>query len=316
MESPKRFTSFGIISSKVKEDIFSVLPGHHKKFNLSKKEYLTMRSLQNDGSVIIKPADKGSAVVVWDRQDYLKEAERQLSDSSIYKEVKGTEKDLVDLVDKSNKIFANLERRNIIQEKEKNYFRFNFKKDTNVGKFSLLPKIHKTLSKVPGRPVISNCGMPAEKISEFLDHHLKPPMKQGESYIKDTGDFLENLKRVEEIPKGAILVTADVVGLYPSIPHDGGLEILRKQYDKFMDKMVPTEDIIKLADFVLKNNLFEFNCKFYQQISGTAIGTKFAPPYACIFMDFIETEFFKTQAIKPWLWKRFIDDIFFFLDRF
>ena len=136
-------------------------------------------------------------------------------------------------------------------------------------------------------------------------------MKQGESHIKDTSDFLENLKRVGEIPKGAILVTANVVGLYPSIPHDGGLNVLRKQYDKFKDKIVPTEDIIKIADFVLKNYLFEFDCKFYQQISGTAIGTKFAPPYACIFMDYVETEFLKTQAIKPWLWKRFIDDIFF-----
>ena len=97
-----------------------------------------MRSLQNDRSVIIKPAGKGSAVVVWDRQDYLKEAERQLSDSSIYKEVKVTEKDLVDLVDKSNKIFVDLERRNIIQEKEKNYFKLNFKKATNVGKFYVL----------------------------------------------------------------------------------------------------------------------------------------------------------------------------------
>ena len=270
-----------------------------------------MRSLQNDRSVIIKPADKGSAVVVWDRQDHLNEAERQLSDSSVYKEVKVTEKDLVDLVDKSNKIFANLERRNIIQEKEKNYFRFNFQKATNVGKFYLLPKIHNSLSKVPGRPVISNCGMPTEKVPEFLDHHLKQLMKQGESYIKDNGDFLEKLKRVEGIPKGTILVTADVVGLYPSISHDGCLEILRKQYDKFKDKMVPIEDIIKMADFVVKNNLFEFDCKFYQQISGTAIGTKFAPPYACIFMDFIETEFLKTQAVKPWLWKRFIDDIFF-----
>ena len=130
-------------------------------------------------------------------------------------------------------------------------------------------------------------------------------------YIKDTGEFLEKLKRVEGIPKGAILVTAEVVGLYPTISHDGGLQILRKQYNKFKDKMVPTDDIIKMADFVVKNNLFEFDCKFYQQTSGTAIGTKFAPPYACIFMGFIETEFLKTQAIKPWLWKRFIDDIFF-----
>ena len=50
-----------------------------------------------------------------------------------------------------------------------------------------------------------------------------------------------------------------MVGLYPSIPHDGGLEVLRKQYDKFKDKIVPTEDIIKMADFVLKNNRFEFD---------------------------------------------------------
>ena len=136
-------------------------------------------------------------------------------------------------------------------------------------------------------------------------------MKQVESCIKDTRDFLEKLKRVEEIPKGAILVTAEVVELYPSIPHDGDLEVLRKQYDKFENKIVPTENIIKMADFVIKYNLFEFDCKFYQQISGTAIGTKFAPPYPCIFMDYVETEFLKTQAIKPWLWKRFIDDIFF-----
>ena len=76
--------------------------------------------------------------------------------------------------------------------------------------------------------------------------------------------------------------------------------------------MVPTEDIIKMPDFVPKYNLFEFNCKLYQQISGTANEAKFAPPYACIFMGYIETEFLKTQAIKPWLWKTFIvDDIFF-----
>ena len=123
-------------------------------------------------------------------------------------------------------------------------------------------------------------------------------MKQGESYVKDTGDFLKKLKRVEEIPKGAILVTADVVGLYPSISYDGGLEVLKKQYDKFKHKNVPTEDIIKMADFVLKSNFFEFDCRFYQQISGTAIGTKFAPSYACIFMDYIETEFLKTQVDK------------------
>ena len=50
----------------------------------------------------------------------------------------------------------------------------------------LLPKIHKRLSDVPGRPVISNCGMPTEKVSEFLDYQLKPVMQNGKSYIRDS----------------------------------------------------------------------------------------------------------------------------------
>ena len=77
----------------------------------------------------------------------------------------------------------------------------------------LLPKTHKGLCNVPGRSVISNCWTPTEKVSEFLDHQLQSIMKQGNSYIKDTGDFLEKLRAIGEIPRGAILVTADVVGL-------------------------------------------------------------------------------------------------------
>ena len=36
-------------------------------------------------------------------------------------------------------------------------------------------------------------------------------MKQGNSYIKDTSDFLEKLRAIGKIPKRAILVTADVL---------------------------------------------------------------------------------------------------------
>ena len=59
-----------------------------------------MCSLQNDRSVVIKPADKRSAVVVWDRTDYLKEAERQVSDEKTYEEIRITEKYQVELVGK------------------------------------------------------------------------------------------------------------------------------------------------------------------------------------------------------------------------
>ena len=117
-------------------------------------------------------------------------------------------------------------------EKELKYFSYEFKKSCNLGKLYLLPKTHKSLENFPGRPVISNCGTPTEKVSEFLDHHLKPVMQGGKSYIKDSGHFLEKIKTLRCIPDNALLVTADVVGLYPSIPHQAGLSALKEALDK------------------------------------------------------------------------------------
>ena len=69
------------------------MPGKAEQFNLTREQYLTMRNLQSDRNVIIKTANKGSAVVVWDRNDYLKEAEKQLIDRSTYLETEVIEKD-------------------------------------------------------------------------------------------------------------------------------------------------------------------------------------------------------------------------------
>ena len=136
------------------------------------------------------------------------------------------------------------------------------------------------MENAPGRPVISKCGTPTENVSEFLDSQLKPVMQSSRLYIKDSGNFIKKIKNIGTILKYSILVTADIVGLYPSIPHEAGLKALERTLNNRTNKKVSTEDLVKTAEFVLKNNYFEFNGKVNQQISGTAIGTTFAPPYA------------------------------------
>ena len=66
-----------------------------------------MPNLQRNRKFIIKPADKGSAVVVWDKNNYWKEVEKQLSDKSTYLEIKIIEKYLISLVEESKKMFQN-----------------------------------------------------------------------------------------------------------------------------------------------------------------------------------------------------------------
>ena len=107
------------------------------------------------------------------------------------------------------------------------------------------------------------------------------------------------------IPDNAILVTADIVGLYPSIPHQTGLIALKEALDKRLLKKIPTDDLIKIAEFVLSNNFLEFNSDTLQQISGMA------PPYACIYIDQVEQKFLATKINQLLIWLRYIDDILF-----
>ena len=236
--------------SQLEKEIFDNLftNSYQPSLNMTSEEWQALRGLADDRSIVIKQADKGSCVVVWGREDYIKEAQKQLKDTSVYRDIEFKETILSDLAEKSNKFFKSLCSRNCITDKECRYFSYDFKKATNLGKLYLLPKIHKRLQNVPGRPVISNCGTPTEKASEFLNFHLKPLMQNSWSYIRDSSDFIEKMKRIGEIPKDAILVTADVVGLYPSIPHKEGLEALREKLDQENISRILSGDLVKLAD--------------------------------------------------------------------
>ena len=140
-------------------------------------------------------------------------------------------------------------------------------------------------------------------------------MQQGKSYIKDSGDFINKLKELQIIADGAILVKSDVVVLCLSIPHEAKLKALKDASDSRGNKFISTEELIKMARFVLLNNYFEFHEIVKQQITRTATGTKFAPAYGCIFMDKLETDFLNMQKYLPLVWYRYIDDIFFIWTR-
>ena len=52
--------------------------------NFNKQEYQAIRDLKHNTDIIIKPADKGSAIVSIAKADYIVQVHRQLSDSCPY----------------------------------------------------------------------------------------------------------------------------------------------------------------------------------------------------------------------------------------
>ena len=90
-----------------------------------------------------------------------------------------------------------------------------------------------------------------------------------------------------------------MVGLYPSIPRSGGLSTIREALGRRLDPAVVTDTLVGLASLVLNSNYFEFNDRIYRQKLVTAIGTKFAPAYAKLFMGGWEERLLEASADKP-----------------
>ena len=174
--------------------------------------------------------------------------------------------------------------------------------------FYTLTKIHKPIP--VGRPIISGCEGPTERLSSFVDKLLQPIAKQQVSYLKDRTDFINCTERTK-VPTGAFLVSMDVTCLYTNIPQEEGIQTIRKAYDAFYKNKppIPTNLLERALRLILTENSFQFKGKDYLQIHGTAMGTKMAVAFPNIFMAKIETEILSQSATKPLVWKRFIDDV-------
>ena len=114
---PTSHLNLEVFLSQIEHELFQIPDKYLPYSNLSKDEWQPIRSLAENTSIVIKKAGKGLCVVVWDRLDYLSEAEKQLGDKSIYKDVSFNDKILRDLVETSNQLFLNLKRKKSISEK-------------------------------------------------------------------------------------------------------------------------------------------------------------------------------------------------------
>ena len=139
-----------MLLSQIEKDVFENLVKDSTPINsnMTKEEWDVLRGLADDRTIVVKKLGKVSCVLVWCKDDYIKEAKNQMKDNTVYNDVNFKETMLSDLVDKSNKVFKRLHSRKGITEKELKYFSYQFKKTTNCSKLYLLPKIYKLLSNV------------------------------------------------------------------------------------------------------------------------------------------------------------------------
>ena len=171
---------------------------------------------------------------------------------------------------------------------------------------------------------MSNCSYSKKSCSDIKfsfgkNFNRKPKLK---SYIKQDWNFLKKLRR--NLDPNFTFSTCDIVSLYTYIPQELGLRALLYYITKYRYLIrirFSKEFILEVAEFVLKNNNFILLEEMFNQVMGTAMGTKFAPPYSNFSVGFLEeTVLFPVELPKYFshdnckyieeLFKRYMDDGF------
>ena len=261
--------------------------------NITKEERNAIKTLKQDKNIVIFQADKGAAVVIQNRSDYLNEAYKQLNgkdenNEEVYRLLPSDPS--YDFQERVKVVVREALTKGVINDGTANFLVVANVRTANI---YFLPKIHKPQRPPPARPICNTINSPTANISKWVDDQLQPLVKKLPSYLKDDNDFLRKLVEInntETLPPETLLVSWDVKSLYTNIPHASGMgacEYYMRAHGFNEDKI---SIILRFVNLVLTCNNLTFQGNHFVQRTGTAMGTKMAPTYANLFMGHLEEQ--------------------------
>ena len=142
METSSCHPGLELFLSQIENDIFENLVKDSTPINsnMTKERWDALRGRADGRSIVNKKADKDSCVAVWCTDDYNKEAENQLKNNTVYKDVNFKETMLSDLVDKSNKFLKDCTVVNALRKKNSNNFPINLKRQPTSANYIFCQK--------------------------------------------------------------------------------------------------------------------------------------------------------------------------------
>ncbi|XP_043926647.1 BRD4-interacting chromatin-remodeling complex-associated protein [Protopterus annectens] len=244
--------------------------------NLSEEETFLLKLLKGENCRVMKP-DKGGGVVLMYNEEYDTYIHNILQDSEHYTVVSCNEINI-----SYSKIKYYLSDHLLQGSINKKLFNFLHVENPRVPAIFGIPKVHKGINELKFRPIVARVGSITEPLAICVDSQLKKFINSV-PHIKDSWDFLRRITK-DKYDADTFLATIDVVDLFPSIPHEIGLE--------WFGEILCTETglgsntinlIMEFTETVLKNNFVYFNGDFYQRRKGVAMGAACAPYMLIVF---------------------------------
>ena len=244
--------------------------------------------------------------MIMDKPDYNTKAQELLNDKKTYKEIN------TDPTNKlKTKLISLLKKIKAEGGIEEQLYKKMYPMGAVAPKFYGLLKIHKR--DIPLRPIVSSRGSINYEVAKELSRILRPQVGKSPHHIKNTGDFVQQVRGIKLQPTECI-TSYDVSALFTSVPIESAITIIRNKLELDPElhhrTTMKVEHITSLLEFCLKTIYFQFQGRFYEQLHGAAIGSPISPIVANLYMEDFETKAISSSVHPPSIWKRFVDDTF------
>jgi hypothetical protein len=264
----------------------------------------TIKSIKNKiakENLVLTKADKGNSLAILEKTEYIKKVSQFIDNcgSNILK---------FDPTIKYQKTLNTLLQNCPITIPPNSKFRFLNMNPSAPILYGLL-KLHKP--DIPIRPVASFVQAPTYKLCKLLNSLLPKKLNFEPHYtIKNSLDLVSKIKNIVVPPK-ALLVSFDIVNLFPSIPIPDLKSILKKLLHVHVPSPLEISELSQLIDISLDQNYFRFNNSFYIQKSGLPMGSPLSPLLADIFLNELENRIFSVSKFRNnvQFWYRYVDDV-------
>lgn len=186
--------------------------------NCSRAEIQAINHLEKDRNIVIKSSDKGDNIVILDHTQYQHMCRSQLSNRTCYEILLRNPTDVY--LDELKTTVSKAKTKGLIDVAE---CEFLIPRNPRVATFYCLPKIHKGVDPLKGRPIVSGIDNLTQNCCLYVDKILALFVQALSSHTRDTTDLLKSIEDVILEPDH-YLASIDVESLYTSIPHQLGIK--------------------------------------------------------------------------------------------
>jgi len=278
----------------------------------SRDDIKTLKTLANNDDIIVCKPDKGKAVVIVNKSDYINSIVTLISDRAKFSEVTDcVEKYSRKMEDKVNNFLRKLKDLNLL---DSDLYKQLFTSGSGPGILYGLPKIHKPDFHInfQFRPIFAAYNLPSFKLAKYLVPILKP-ITVNDFTVDNSYSFVQDLRTFNNADD-LYMTSFDVENLFTNIP-------LKETIDIILDLLFVNCTTVlgldrkffkQLLELSVLNCFFIFNGKLYRQIEGLGMGLPLGPTFANIFMCYHEHRWLDQCPVefKPVFYRRYVDDTF------